>query len=107
VAVVDNKGKLMGSLSASDVKGSLDGNIFTDFYLPITMYLDKCHPQFQRENAEHPVTCMWDDTIEDVLAKLIKRKVHRLFIVDEEGRPVDTISLCDVITVLQKTDVRK
>ncbi len=48
VAVVDGQGKLVASISASDIKGSLDTNLFADLYLPIGMYLEKCRPEFQR-----------------------------------------------------------
>lgn len=51
IPVVDSKGVLVGCLSSSDIKGSLEPNLFSDLYLPVCNYLDKNTPQFLRVSS--------------------------------------------------------
>jgi len=101
LAVVDEQGKLWASLSSSDIKGSLDTNLFADMYLPIYLYLQKCRPEFTKENADHPITCTLEDSIFDLLDKMVSQHIHRIFIVDKEFKPIQVISVCDIITILR------
>jgi len=105
LAVVRDDGTLVASISVSDLKGSLKQNIFSDLYLPIGLYLDKCIPSFERRNSKTPICCLLTDTIKDVVAKLSKYHVHRLFVVDANNKPVDVFSLCDVISFLNQPSI--
>jgi len=102
VAVVDTDNRLVGSISASDLKGSLEENIFLDLYLPVGMYLEKCTKAFQRPNALSPVCCSGEDTLQTILDKLNSKHIHRLFMGNENNIPVRVLSLCDVISILDR-----
>jgi CBS domain-containing protein len=100
VAVVDDKdGKFVGCLSGSDIKGSESANIFADLYLPIPLYLDKMTEEFQRKSLT-PITCHANDTMIDCLRKVSQSKVHRLFMVNDEGKTTFVLSLGDFIAHL-------
>lgn len=98
VAVVYEDGKLFGSLSVSDLKGSAPDQLFTDLYLPLATYLEKSTAAFGRENAVSPVSCAVDANFEDVLQKMMSRAVHRVFVVDDQRKPISVVSTSDVIT---------
>jgi CBS domain-containing protein len=100
LAVVDGEGKLVACLSASDLKGSMDMNLFHDLYLPIGMYLDKGTPEFDRRQSHLPVTCTLSSSIYEVLHKLATNHIHRIFLVDADNRPIGVISLCDIISMM-------
>jgi len=102
LAVVNDNDELIASISASDVKGSLQYNIFTDLYLPVGMYLEKCTPTFQRENSATPLSCTMFTTIAEIVKILATNHVHRLFVVDDSKRPIGVLSLSDIITFLNK-----
>jgi len=100
VAVVDKEGKLFGSISASDLKGSLESNLFHDLYLPIALYLEKGTPEFQRNLSQSPVSCTLETNIYELLHKLASNHIHRLFVVDSDRKPIGVYSLCDIISMM-------
>eukprot|EP01118_Nematostelium_gracile_P017451 TRINITY_DN745_c0_g1_i1.p1 TRINITY_DN745_c0_g1~~TRINITY_DN745_c0_g1_i1.p1 ORF type:complete len:335 (-),score=75.45 TRINITY_DN745_c0_g1_i1:148-1152(-) len=100
LAVVDDEGKLIGSLSASDLKGSLDDNLFDDMYLPIGLYLEKGTPSFDKVQAHSPVSCKLESTVYELLHKLSSVQIHRIFVIDDENKPIGILSLCDIISML-------
>jgi len=100
LAVVDQEGKLVGSLSCSDLKGSMESNLFHDLYLPIAMYLDKGTQQFDRKQSLIPVACTVDTTIYEVLHKLSSKHIHRLFVTNNDNKPIGVLSLCDIISMM-------
>lgn len=66
------------------------------------MYLDKATMDFAQSSpkSEHPITCTLDSTLQDILVSLDKNHVHRIFVVDKDRKPIDVLSLCDIIEVL-------
>jgi len=104
LAIVDMEGKLIGSLSASDLKGSMEINLFHDLYLPVALYLEKGLPDFDRRQSHVPVTCTTTSSIYELLHKLASKHVHRLFVVDSFNRPIGVLSLCDIISMMNFGD---
>jgi len=110
LAVVNSKGDLCGSLSASDLKYSSEETVLTDLYLPVGQYIvRKKHKQqgtILPENSNlNVITCTPQDSLSAVITKLVQSKVHRIFVVapfDEDSlpKPQGVISLCDIFTVL-------
>ncbi len=48
VPVVDDAGTLVGSISASDLKGLSEERLFVDLQLPVSEYLQLRSPYFKR-----------------------------------------------------------
>eukprot|EP01118_Nematostelium_gracile_P001442 TRINITY_DN1147_c0_g1_i1.p1 TRINITY_DN1147_c0_g1~~TRINITY_DN1147_c0_g1_i1.p1 ORF type:complete len:337 (+),score=83.74 TRINITY_DN1147_c0_g1_i1:105-1013(+) len=90
LAVVDLNGQLVNNLSASDLKG-ITTSTFYKLEGPI-------HEVFMSNpNKLPPVTCSPRDSIGDVIRIVVKTGVHRVFVVDEQYKPVNVITLTDII----------
>jgi len=110
VAVVDENGKLIGNLSASDLKGAVTtdddegAETFGSLLLPVTTFLQ------QGGMSKLPVaTCFLSSSLSFVLLKIMALHVHRLWIVDESEKPIGIISLTDIMqaVISQKQEDRK
>jgi len=100
LAVVDDANRIVGVISGSDLKGSLEFNIFSDLYLPVGVYLEKSTSAFPSNHSVNPIVCTLDNTLKDVVLTLAKDQVHRVFLKSPEGYPLGVFSLCDVISFL-------
>jgi len=101
VAVVDPEDKLVASLSSTDLKGSLNPNLFHDLHLPVPLYLEKSIPDlFDKKNSQQPISCTNETSIYELLHKLTSNRIHRIFVVDSENRPIGVLSLCDIISMM-------
>jgi len=93
LAVIDNEGVLRGNISASDLK-YLNVNNPQEFLknLNITVgeYIQK----------RPPVVVTPEDTMENVMEKINSNKVHRVYVVDKYQKPIQVISLVDIISQL-------
>jgi 5'-AMP-activated protein kinase regulatory gamma subunit len=85
----------VGTLSASDLRGINDETLNT-LTLPVREFLDKV----QRKAPASPVRCSPDEKLDTVIDRLIQSRVHRLWITDENQKPVGVVALTDVIRTL-------
>mmetsp|Transcript_5269 Transcript_5269/g.7394 ORF Transcript_5269/g.7394 Transcript_5269/m.7394 type:complete len:337 (-) Transcript_5269:43-1053(-) len=103
VPIVDDNGALVGTFSASNLKG-ITPSSFANLLLPVLQYL-KWQPEtsflasMQNAKSLHPVTVTEWSTFEEVVLKLAATRVHRLWIVDDDNKPIGVISLGDVFRV--------
>jgi CBS domain-containing protein len=99
LAVVNGEGKLIGTLSIRDLKTmSADGRLFWRLYQTIKNYLNKVKSETTSDvRPRHLVTVNEADTLQSTIKLLAENKVHRVFIVDREHRPVGVISLKDIL----------
>jgi len=118
LAVVNRDGKLVGNISASDIKHAGLNYYFShipalvyDLSLPIEDFLKvppADSPSFGKNQAPDlfPVAVKKEDTLERVLELLTtsfrtssfaRTHIHRVFVVDDEGKPIREISDGDVI----------
>jgi len=100
VGVIDDSGRLVGSLSGTDFIRRVYPNDFektvNELYKPVGLYM-MSGEKVRVENF----TCRMSDTVDDLLRKFTDFKLHRLFIVDKDGKPLSVISLCDILTLFQ------
>jgi len=110
VGVVDDKGRLVGNLSASDLKGrgiadwGQGADPFGTLQMPVMSFLQ------QGGMTVFPVASVTSDTTFNfLLLKIMALRVHRLWVVDKKGKPVSVIALTDVMQALiaQKQEDRK
>jgi CBS-domain-containing membrane protein len=92
LAVTNNSGVLMGCLSVSDLKRSGD-DFLKDMYLPVGEYIRKSRP------TEGGISCTDAASIDEAIRWTISNKVHRIFVVDDQSKPLRVISLCDFISL--------
>jgi len=96
VALVDNSGKLIANISASNIKGMTRANIQL-LYRPLTDFLARDR---KRGWWQLPITTTLDTTLESVLLQFVAAKVHRMYILDDEGKPVGEVSISDIVRQL-------
>jgi len=97
IAVVDHNGVLVGGLSANDLKrtrATSSDELLKDLKEPIQKFLK----EFIKVPKAFPATVKSSNTsLEHILGLVVSEHVHRVFVVDEKGCPVQVISLGDII----------
>jgi len=91
LAVLDEHGKIVGNLSASDLVGITSENIIL-LSLSVHNYLI-----YEGRQMRPAVTVKATDTLEMVFLKIVAYKIHRVYVVDDNNTPIGVISLTDVI----------
>jgi len=99
LAVVNDEGKITGALSIRDLKAmSADGRLFWRLYQPIREFLGKVNLDTPAEaRPRRVVTVRPTDTLEAAIRQLAEKRVHRVFIVNSDMKPVGVLSLKDVL----------
>jgi CBS-domain-containing membrane protein len=100
LAVVDNQGKIVESISVRDLKAiQYDGRMFWRLNQKVKDFLMKIKKD-REEKKKRPkdlVVGKLDEPLEQIIAKLHGNRVHRLFVVNEQSKPVGVISLKDIL----------
>jgi len=97
VAMVDSSGKLVANVSASNIKGMTRRN-YQLLFRPIIQYLSRDR---KRGWWQLPICTTLDTPLGTVVLQFVASKVHRMYICDDENRPVGEVSLTDVMTQLK------
>jgi CBS domain-containing protein len=91
LAVIDSKGGLVSNISASDLRGLTMEN-FDRLNVPI-------HQFVSMKAKKELVTCRPKDTVETVMEKMVTNRVHRVYVVDDQGRPSNVITMTTIMRV--------
>jgi len=92
VAVVDSEGKLIGNLSAADLRGVAVDFLIKTILRPARDFLELVRGG---EGAK-PVVATYDDSFGSVVNKMLHNHVHRVWIVDYQGKLDTLVSFSDV-----------
>jgi len=97
VAVVNNRGELIGNFSETQCRGlhrshEKKGGHFEELFTPVQDFLVRESPK-----ALRPVVGQQNDTLGDVIRMASKTRAHRIWIVDSKLRPIHIISLTDIM----------
>lgn len=98
LAMVDNNGALVANLSASNIKGITRRN-FQLILRPLDEFLMRDR---RRGWWSLPVCVTENDTLERVVLQFVATKIHRMYVVDEQNKPVGEVSLADIMQQLLK-----
>lgn len=110
--MLDENQKLVGTLSASDLRGYAPfflgpfSSVLILFFSGLTdetlsTLLQPVNQFISNAGQKGPIRCFPDDKLDMAINKLVESKVHRLWVTDENDKPVGVLSLTDVIrTVL-------
>jgi len=100
IAIVDDDGKLIGNLSASDLKGfQLYLNDFNDLLQPVWQFLGIVR-KMQARPDNFAVAFTPDIPVKKIVKKMNEEIVHRAYIVDENRSLVGVFSLTDLMQQL-------
>eukprot|EP00005_Dracoamoeba_jomungandri_P002054 CAMPEP_0174253514 /NCGR_PEP_ID=MMETSP0439-20130205/2875_1 /TAXON_ID=0 /ORGANISM="Stereomyxa ramosa, Strain Chinc5" /LENGTH=312 /DNA_ID=CAMNT_0015334569 /DNA_START=20 /DNA_END=958 /DNA_ORIENTATION=- len=98
--IVGEDGTLVGCLSATDLKHIAD-YAFSYLLLPVDEFIEGVRKQ-QDKPKDHLVAVKKDATLGEVVQKLAEEHVHRVFVVDAEGKPIGIVAMTDVARALTK-----
>jgi len=99
VAVVDQAGALLSNLSAKDIKVIEPDAIFTKLYKSCTEFV--AATRLHEYNTHYPmIYCKLDSTLEEVIQRLAFMRIHRIYVIDENRKPINVISLGDILNQL-------
>jgi CBS-domain-containing membrane protein len=101
IAIVDGSGALTATLSASDLSFALSEDlelIGDSIFLPVHLFLQ----QHSLTGAiRRPVTVTMDASVEEVVRKMAASRVHRVWVVDAEMKPLRVITPFEIFSLFQ------
>jgi len=102
VAIVDHAGKLVGNISASDLKViGYDGALLSRLAYPISQFLKILSTENKEAmQVEGPIFVKPSSTFREVMEKLITMRIHRVYIVDHDHKPQGVVSQLEVLRCL-------
>lgn len=97
IGITDENGTLIGVLSASDLKGfQLFLEDFGDLLQPVGQFVSTIRKrQGRKENFVVAVTL--NTPVKDIVQRFNEEIIHRVFIVDENFKPIGVFSLSDLL----------
>ena len=112
LGVVDDKGKLVANLSLGDLKAiSADANRFWRMEETVLNFIKKVKKEFPphkegdkvvRGRPRSIVTIKAGDTIDETMKKLLENRIHRVYLVDAEKKPIGVAALRDILDLVLK-----
>jgi CBS domain-containing protein len=90
VAIVNEEGRIIKNLSASDIRAVQGGHNLERLVVPVS--------EFALERKL--ITLRPDDVFMQAIRVLAQNRLHHAFIVDEHNHPIGTVSLTDVLRVV-------
>jgi len=93
VGVVNEEGKLVGNVSASDLKAiGYDGKLLSRLFVPVREFIKETRP-----DGISAISVTSRATFSQVLDKLITNHIHRVYVVDGDSKPIGVISLLEIL----------
>lgn len=103
IAVVDDDEKLIGNTSARDIKNAVMDAGRTGMDMDILSYLAQVRQSQVVKNDKYPSCHVHEDaTVGHVVNMLAKTGFHRVFVVDENMKPIGVVSFADIINFFIK-----
>jgi len=103
--VVDENNRLVGNISESDLRViKSDAQYLKMLFQPVREYLTALHKVEQQlpraRKTRALVTCKMTDTYKTVVEKVTEARVHRCFVVDDNGALTGVVSLHNILSAL-------
>lgn len=95
IPIVNEADKLINVYEAVDVLALVKGGMYTDLDLSVGDALLR-----RAEDFEGVHTCTLNDRLSTIMDTIRKSRLHRLFVVDEEGRLLNVITLSDILNYI-------
>lgn len=95
IPIVDEQGKLINVYESVDVLGLVKGGMYTDLDLSVGDALLR-----RPEDFEGVHTCTLNDRVSTIMDTIRKSRLHRLFVVDDQGKLLSVITLSDILNYI-------
>jgi len=93
VGVVDAEGKLVGNVSASDLKViGYNGRLMSRLFIPANEFIELTRP-----DGVGAITVTPQTNFSQLLDKLVMNRIHRVYVVDDNEKPIGVISLLEIL----------
>lgn len=92
IPIVDENDKFVNIYEAVDVLSLIKGGIYTDLSLSVGEALMR-----RSDDFEGVYTCTFDDRLDAIMDTIRRARLHRLFVVDEQGRLQGVVTLNDIL----------
>jgi CBS domain-containing protein len=97
LAILDNEGRICGSLSSSDLKGfQLYLDSFGDLNQPVSQFLSLIRKK-QGRTERFVVSVTPETVVKNIIETLNEEIIHRVYIVDNDFKPIGVFSLTDLM----------
>jgi len=100
LAILGPDGRLIGTLSASDIKFDMERDLRL-LLRPVQEYINIIHTEAKRQ-PDFLVCCKPSTKMTEAMATVTKNHVHRIFVCDENEKPMSVVSLTDMIQEVTK-----
>jgi len=91
-AVLDYQGRIIASLSASNLRG-LTNEKLRNLLLPVMQFF----PAMTGYHAEPPLICKENDNLVETIRKISKASTRRCWVIDDDFRPIGQLSMGNII----------
>jgi CBS-domain-containing membrane protein len=98
IGVVDPEGSLAGNLSPSDFRG-YDFSDLSSLTYPVLTFIKLQH---QVDPRAWCISCEKDDELMVLIHRILKAKVHRIWVCDESLHPLGVVTMTDILTALMQ-----
>jgi CBS domain-containing protein len=95
IPIVDEQQKLINVYEAVDVLGLIKGGIYNDLSLSVGEALIR-----RSDDFEGVYTCTVNDRLATILDNIRKSRLHRLFVVDDDGKLIGVVTLSDILNYI-------
>jgi CBS domain-containing protein len=102
LGIVDEDGKLVGNLSVSDVRALRSPEAFASLLLGVDDFLRQARGPATPRGTGAVVTVTGKTTFLQVLESLTPKHLHRVYVVDDENKPISIVTLTDVLKIISK-----
>ena len=100
---MDDNGVLKANISVSSLKGISPQDFKKTMQLPVKDFLE-----MGQNLVKSPVVCQYGEVLSSVIKKIGSNHVHRIYVVDNEGKPIGVISTTDIMKIIaNNTETRK
>eukprot|EP01108_Squamamoeba_japonica_P003567 TRINITY_DN2874_c0_g1_i1.p2 TRINITY_DN2874_c0_g1~~TRINITY_DN2874_c0_g1_i1.p2 ORF type:complete len:207 (-),score=132.58 TRINITY_DN2874_c0_g1_i1:62-682(-) len=99
VGVVDDNGVLVGNVSAWDLK-FCNHHSLVSFSLPLLSFLKSVRAKMMAPE-DYLVTVKLSSTVGSLLKKFAENHVDRIYVVDDDGKPIGVVSNAELLRVLK------
>jgi len=97
--VVDTSGKIVGNFSVSDVKHMVASDVSSEDNISLSMSIKDFLAKYQ-DSRPGLITCSPQTKFLELISLLVDHKVHRVHVVDVDKKPVDIVSLSNVLDII-------